>query len=143
MEVLASKWLQLSPISIHTSATAPMSRLSNCIMDMLQFDLACSNNSVVSRKAPESCRPNIRTLLTCAKAPESCLTLPNGFSGGFSGWSRDYAAMNAPLSIFDAVNYVSYTVRLYTCPLLIHQFQKINQVWLCLCTKLCCMIVPC
>ena len=30
------------------------------------------------------------SLVVSRKAPESCLTLPDGFSVGFSGWSRDY-----------------------------------------------------
>ena len=68
MEVLASTWLQLSPISIHTSASAPVGRLSK--LDMLQFDWYIQ----ISRKAPESSK-----------------TLPDRFSVGFSGWSRDYS----------------------------------------------------
>ena len=72
MEVLASKWLQLSPISIHISNSGPR------VIGQATIWLARSNNSVVSRKAPEC-----------------CLTLPDRFSIGFSGWSRDKATTDA------------------------------------------------
>ena len=41
----------------------------------------------------------IQTLLTCAKAPESCLSLPDKFSIGFSGWSWDYIHRLYPMSL--------------------------------------------
>ena len=68
MDVLTSTWLQLSPISIPTSARAPVGHPSNW---------TCCN---------------LIGYMYVWKAPESSPMLPDGHSVGtfISGWSQDY-----------------------------------------------------